>query len=197
MPDRRSSTGGPAGLLTAALIAGSALAMEPFRYSEAPLQQPPLPDTSWRRPPSRPVEQWRYTPSTVNEWPQSLPFTVVVTFEIQRRDRKAEAPPLYDAETLAKKRRKVLALISDLSCRDDSQCASLAFGSKPCGGPRENRVYSTAWVDAHRLSEAVADYNAYEAGWNQQEELQSDCAVATEAQPACVQRNCIDRNLAR
>ena len=146
------------------------------------------------------VMKWQYDPATVAQWPRDIPLTVVVEFEIPRRIPRSErkGPPThYDAETLAKKREKVLGVLANLWCRDDSQCASVALGSRPCGGPRENRVYSLASVEERRLTSMVADYNAYEAGWNEQEGLSSDCSVAAEAQPACLDHKCIDRNLAR
>jgi TonB family protein len=142
------------------------------------------------------VRKWRYKASTVKDWPPDVPYAVVVTFEMpHRRVGKGKMPPPYAAETLEAKRRKVLAFMSNLWCRDDLQCASLAVGSQPCGIPRENRLYSAGSVEVWPMFELVADYNAYEAGWNEQEGVTSACSTPAEVKPACVKHQCIDLNL--
>jgi hypothetical protein len=102
--------------------------------------------------------------------------------------------PRYDAETLKMKGDLVMSLIKDLSCTDDSQCSSFAYGVKACGGPAQYVVYSTAHVDGQALSDAVADFNAYDAGWIAQESVLSDCMLTPAASPGCVQSQCLDRN---
>jgi len=103
------------------------------------------------------------------------------------------ATPTYDAETLRMKYDLVMSLIQDLSCTDDSQCASFAFGIKACGGPGRYVVYSTAHVDGKALSDAIADFNAYDAGWQAQEGSLSDCMLTPAANPRCVQNQCVDQ----
>ncbi len=105
-----------------------------------------------------------------------------------------EATPKYDAETLRMKHDLVMSLIQDLSCTDDSQCSSFAFGVKACGGAAMYVVYSIAHVDATALSDAVADYNAYQAGWQAQQGILSDCMLTPDASPGCNQNQCVDRN---
>ena len=102
--------------------------------------------------------------------------------------------PTYDAETLKMKHDLVMSLIQDLSCTGDSQCGSFAFGVKACGGPAMYVVYSIPHVDAKALSDAVADYNAYQAGWQAQQGILSDCMLTPNANPACVQNQCVDLN---
>lgn len=101
--------------------------------------------------------------------------------------------PTYDSETLKMKYDLVMSLIQDLSCTDDSQCGSFALGVKACGGPAKYVVFSTAHVDGKALSDAVADFNAYDAGWQAQEGILSDCSLAQDANPACVQNQCVDQ----
>jgi hypothetical protein len=107
---------------------------------------------------------------------------------------KMDVTPAYDADTLKMKGDLVMALIRDLTCNDDSQCSSFAYGVKACGGPAMYVVYSTLFVDPKALSDAVADFNAYDAGWILQEKILSDCMLAPTASPACVQNSCVDLN---
>ena len=102
--------------------------------------------------------------------------------------------PHYDRVTLAMKYQAVYDLVQDLSCTDSSVCASIGIGSKPCGGPWRYLVYATTRVDVEKLMSLVADLDAYEAGYNAQEGIISDCSLAHSAQPGCVDGKCIDLN---
>ena len=88
----------------------------------------------------------------------------------------------------------VYTLIRDLSCVDSLVCADIGIGSKPCGGPWRDVVYSTATVNQADLMMKVADLNVYEDGYNRQEGIISDCMVAPSARPACVDGKCVDQN---
>lgn len=88
-------------------------------------------------------------------------------------------------------------MASDLSCADSSECLSIGVGSKPCGGPWRNLVYSSTTVDPEKLHAAVADLNDYEASYNEQEGLMSDCSLAPPASPSCVNNICVDLNAAQ
>jgi len=102
----------------------------------------------------------------------------------------------YDRATLDMKYQAVYNLIQDLSCSDSSACASIGVGSKPCGGPWSYLVYSNDTVDEKELALTVADLKAYEAGYNAQEGIISDCSMAREARPGCVDHKCVDLNSA-
>jgi hypothetical protein len=102
--------------------------------------------------------------------------------------------PQYDRAILDMKYQAVHNLIKDLSCTDSTVCASIGVGSKPCGGPWHYLVYSKDTVDEEELTEAVADLNAYEAEYNAQDGIISDCSMAREAKPGCVDHKCLDMN---
>ncbi len=100
----------------------------------------------------------------------------------------------YDKAGVDQRYQAVYNLTQDLSCSDSSVCSSTGIGSKPCGGPWKYLVYSTSTTDVEKLTSAVADLNSYEAGYNQQEGLLSDCSIAPPANPGCVNNKCIDLN---
>lgn len=93
----------------------------------------------------------------------------------------SEPRSAYDRAGLDQRYQAVYDLTKDLACTDSAECLSIGIGSKPCGGPWRYLVYSTATVDSEKLKSAVADLNGYEAGYNQQEGLSSDCSLAPPA----------------
>ena len=97
-----------------------------------------------------------------------------------------------DREDLALMRQEILALIADLSCSESSECAQIGFGSKPCGGPWEYLVYAAPNVNETLLQEKVAAYGAAEGGYNRENGIISDCALAPRADPTCVDQACVD-----
>ena len=62
-------------------------------------------------------------------------------------------------------------------CNETSECKSIAFGSKPCGGPWSYLVYSTS-IDTGKLENLVETYNDKEAAFNTKWGIASDCALA-------------------
>lgn len=61
-----------------------------------------------------------------------------------------------------------------------SSCRSLALGAKPCGGPWQYLVYSTAQTDSAALDAKVREYNALESDMNARYGAVSDCALVVE-----------------
>ena len=81
--------------------------------------------------------------------------------------------------TLADLRAEVMRMIGEATCSDVSQCRTIGFGAKPCGGPWQYLVYSTATTDSTALTVAVARYNSQEAALNKSEGRVSDCSVVS------------------
>ena len=75
-------------------------------------------------------------------------------------------------EELDEAREAVLALIGDASCDDEADCATVAFGDKPCGGPVTYLAYCTAGVDEAELLEAAEAYRQLEEEYNLENELE-------------------------
>jgi cell division protein FtsB len=74
-----------------------------------------------------------------------------------------------------------------------TQCRTIAFGSKPCGGPRSYRVYSVAETDEARLASLVQRYNALEAKINRRQGRYSDCWAVPRPDTALVDGQCAKR----
>jgi hypothetical protein len=93
--------------------------------------------------------------------------------------------------TLAEFHTEVMRLVGDATCSDVSQCRTIAFGAKPCGGPWQYLVYSSAITDSAALTAAVARYNAKESELNKSEGRVSDCALVAPPRLARVNGRCV------
>lgn len=60
-------------------------------------------------------------------------------------------------------------------CNENFECRSIAFGSKPCGGPWDYLIYSTS-IDTLKLTKLVEKHNQLETTINQECDRFSDCA---------------------
>ncbi len=86
------------------------------------------------------------------------------------------------------------AAIGSASCSDNNQCASLALGAKPCGGPRRYLVYSKTFSDESELRELATRYHQIDVRLNRLTGAMSDCMMVTPPPVACRQGRCmIDR----
>lgn len=79
----------------------------------------------------------------------------------------------------------IKTLISDKSCNEDSQCQSIAYGAKACGGPVEYLIYSTQSVDITVLQPLVNEYNLYAEQYNSETGAMSDCLFVTPPDLKC------------
>ena len=77
---------------------------------------------------------------------------------------------------LDNKKQEILNYISSFSCDEGSSCNYIAFGAKPCGGPREYLVFSSN-VDVDVLETMVDEYYAMDNAHNIQTGAASDCAI--------------------
>ena len=76
-------------------------------------------------------------------------------------------------------------------CNENFICRSIAFGSKPCGGPWGYLVYSTS-IDTLKLAELVKKHNQLETRINQECNRISDCAFVSPPQRLeCEDNKCI------
>ena len=93
-------------------------------------------------------------------------------------------------EQLEQKKQEILDYIATFSCENANGCRSIAFGSKPCGGPREYLVYPNT-VNQNVLETMVNDYNQMENQHNIQTNAISDCmAVMPPNEIGCVNGVC-------
>jgi len=104
-----------------------------------------------------------------------------------------EKPPTEGLTTKQKMDRvmtEMTQLIGDASCTDNKQCASLAIGAKPCGGPRSYRVYSTVNTDAQKLTELSQQFKSLNKQYNRESGLMSDCMMVMPPPVACINNTC-------
>ena len=79
---------------------------------------------------------------------------------------------------LNQQRFEIEQLAKSMPCTEITICKSVAFGSKPCGGPWTYLAYNTE-IDEALFLNKVASYNANEANYNSKWNIESDCAVVT------------------
>ncbi len=102
-----------------------------------------------------------------------------------------------DGEELAERQERMAAItfevetmIADKSCNGAGDCASIAFGAKPCGGPRVYLVYAPSNVDETKLVELVEEFNQLDHEVNQITGVGSDCALVEEPELICADGVC-------
>ncbi|WP_420155344.1 hypothetical protein [Siphonobacter sp.] len=96
-----------------------------------------------------------------------------------------------DSERLRGMEQEILAFIQDKACQSERVCGSIAFGSKPCGGPWKYLVYSLKAADVARLEEKVRSYNQLEKKVNTREGKISDCVQVTPVTVDCIDGQCL------
>lgn len=85
----------------------------------------------------------------------------------------------------------VEAIIANKSCNGADDCASIAWGSKPCGGPWSYLVYALGNVNVPQLEQLVSEYNQLQAEVNQLNGAVSDCAFVTKPELECLDDICV------
>ncbi len=81
--------------------------------------------------------------------------------------------------------------IGNAEASDLAECRSLAFGSKPCGGPWSYLVYSSTDSDESHLLNLVQRYNDVELDLNNFENRGSDCSVPIKPNLALKDMRCV------
>jgi hypothetical protein len=75
---------------------------------------------------------------------------------------------------LETKNQEIQDYINSFGCSETSGCGFIAFGSKPCGGPRKYLLFSND-VDLEKLNQMVKNYNELDEQYNKQTNAISDC----------------------
>ena len=107
-----------------------------------------------------------------------LKLFVIVVFLQGSKCAKGVDKTNVSAETLVVQKQKIVEYIKSFPCNPSVGCNSIAFGSKPCGGPWEYLVFSNA-VNLSQLQTMVAEYNQAEATFNLETGAASDCMVVS------------------
>lgn len=99
----------------------------------------------------------------------------------------AQTPAEPESQRLARELRQ---LIGTAACSSDSQCRTLAVGSKACGGPAGYWAWSTQDTDAQRLTELAQRQAAAEKREQDASGLRSNCRMVTDPGAACMASRC-------
>lgn len=97
----------------------------------------------------------------------TIVFGCTSTTELGKEDDLAELNNLKE---------EIELLVNSGVCSGNSDCDSIAFGSKACGGPKAYLAFSSS-INVELLQQKVANYNALETAFNQKWGIISDCAV--------------------
>jgi hypothetical protein len=82
------------------------------------------------------------------------------------------------------------SMIADKSCTETTQCKTIAFGHKACGGPEGYHVYSTKNTDSKALRTLVLAYNRADRELDEILSQPSDCAFIVAPEVACTGGQC-------
>jgi hypothetical protein len=94
------------------------------------------------------------------------------------------------AAQLETKKQEIQNYINGFSCSESVGCGFIAFGSKPCGGPRTYLLFSNS-VNLVKLQEMVKTYNEMDELYNIQTGAVSDCMfVLPPTEVKCVNGMC-------
>ena len=102
----------------------------------------------------------------------ALLFVLLPSFQCDEDDNRTTP------ELLAEKKQEILNYIQSFSCANATECLSIAFGAKPCGGPREFLVYPNT-VDQTTLENMVNEYYEMDHQYNIETGAVSDCMVVS------------------
>jgi hypothetical protein len=92
-------------------------------------------------------------------------------------------------DELVAKKQEIVDYINSFDCSDS--CNYIAFGSKPCGGPREFLLFSSN-INLDQLQQMVTEYNELDYQNNINTNAVSDCAVVLPPNTVdCVNGDCV------
>ena len=81
-----------------------------------------------------------------------------------------------DLKALTNLGNEINVLVESSVCTDETECAFIAFGTKPCGGPWGYLVYSNS-IDTDELIAKVERFNQMQHTYNLRYNITSDCSV--------------------
>ena len=84
----------------------------------------------------------------------------------------------------------ITALVGDAACSTDSQCRTVAVGSKACGGPAAYLAWSINRTDGIRLATAAARHAELMRGQQRASGIASNCAFVADPGAACKAARC-------
>jgi hypothetical protein len=100
-----------------------------------------------------------------------LLILLLPSFQCDHNENTRTTPELLD-----EKKQEILNYIQSFSCANATGCLSIAFGAKPCGGPREYLVYPNT-VNQSVLENMVNEYFEMDQEYNIETGAISDCML--------------------
>jgi len=111
-----------------------------------------------------------------------LPLVIMVGIDLvymsriaSHSDSGAFALQQFDLDRMAELQRTIKEKIGDVRAKELSQCRSIPFGHKPCGGPATYLAYSVVKTDESKLKALVGEYNEQSKNYNIARKVLSDC----------------------
>jgi hypothetical protein len=104
-------------------------------------------------------------------------FKIIVVFVLLQSFQCSDTNEPENTITLAQletKKQEIQNYINSFSCSESVGCGFIAFGSKPCGGPRTYLLFSNN-VDLQKLKQMVNEYNEMDTSYNIKTGAVSDC----------------------
>lgn len=98
------------------------------------------------------------------------------------------APATSKTEDLWK---KIQAANADTSCDNHSQCHTIGFGSKACGGPERYLAWSSKNSDGAALKALIAGHAAARRADDQREHMMSTCSTVPDPGASCRAGQCV------
>ncbi len=81
-------------------------------------------------------------------------------------------------------------LIGEAWCHGPDDCRTMAWGSKPCGGPATHIVYSATMTDAAQLQAVADSFHDLQDEHNRRAGIGSDCMYVSPPEVDCVDSRC-------
>ena len=103
--------------------------------------------------------------------------------------RETRTPP----QTVEEARARIDSAIGGAEASALSQCALVAVGARPCGGPRAYLAYSTTETDSAALAALVAVYDRMDRERNEAEGIVSTCELMQPPDLALENGRCVTR----
>jgi len=85
---------------------------------------------------------------------------------------------------------EIQQMIFDLSCTDSSQCKSIGFGSRSCGGYEQYFLYSNKNVDEKLLEQKAQEYFKLDSEDNKKSGIGSICSIEEPKIAQCLNGRC-------
>jgi hypothetical protein len=85
----------------------------------------------------------------------------------------------------------ITEMTKNLGCDSSSQCKSIGYGDKPCGGFNSYLPYSTKSTDEAALIEKVNRFNMLDKKLNEENNIASNCMMLIETPYHCENKICV------